>query len=521
MNAPPPPRPAAGVDAPAAPRRRGSSLRRRISLAVVGTTSLVVLVAALGIWLAARAVFLRGIDRDLAGRVERTRRFESMPQWRGRPPGSAEWWRGEGRPERGDVRNDARNDARTDSRGERGDSRRLLQIVDIADDRELMRSPSLPEGVRLGQPGDADLGAARTRTLPDGRRVRVLAMRLTRPAGGDAAASAAVAYHAVDLEQIDAELARMGGMLLALWGAATLLAWGAVIVLRAAILRPMRELDAAIARLGPDDLAVRVSDTAGPDEVRGIVDRLNGLLDRLEAAFRREQATIASIAHELRTPVAALRTTIEFRLLAVGGGDEAQVLRACLATVERMQAMVANLLLLARLEAGREPLQREEVDLAQLLSEAAEPWEARAAARSQRLRLDLPAAATVESSALHLRLIVDNLVGNAVAHGAAGDVALGVAVDGAGLRMTVENAFSGTLDPEQLGKAFYRGDAARSGSDHCGLGLALCRRLAALLGGALSLEARDGRFRATLALPLRAASVRAAWPGGDREMTDG
>jgi signal transduction histidine kinase len=460
------------------------SLGSRIVAGVVAVTALVVLVGAVVTWLAAREVLERSLDRELEQRSERLRRMAGFAhRLRPPPPPPA------GPATAADQRQ--RND------------RHLVQLVEAEGGREVLRFGELPEGLRLADPAAAD-GERRVLELPDSHRLRVLHLRLERPPapGSTAAPTVLAGAVALDLAPVDDELARLAAILAALWAGSTVLAWLAALPLRAAVLRPLRDLGARIDGLGADDLAARVPDDASPAEVAGMVVRLNGLLGRLEQAFRREQATIAAIAHELRTPVAGLRAALEFRLMADGVAEgERRTLESCLGTVERMQRMVADLLLLARLEAGREPLQSVETDCAALAAEVAEEWQARLPP-GRRLRLELPETAPLATSPEHLRLVVGNLVGNAVAHGS-GDLALTVSMDAQGVRLMVENPFAGSIDPARLGEAFWRGAGARSGGDHAGLGLALCRRLCRLLGAELALEAADGRFRAALVLPIR------------------
>lgn len=455
----------------------GGSLQRRINAAVIGITSAVVLVAAGGMWLATRAVLLRGIDSDLTARGERLQRFESA--------GQSGWRRRTG--------------------PERGDQRRIMQVIDAVTGAELSRSPTLGENETLIAP-DQPFGRPTSRNLVDGRTVRLLSLRLPVPpprADGNVA-NPVIAHLATDLDPVHSELRRMATGLAALWGAATVLAAAAVVLLRATILRPLRELTVGIDRLGPDDFSARVPADSGPHEVRGVVDRLNRLLDRLEQAFRREQATIATIAHELRTPVAALLATVEFRLQVAKAPDEIQVLSTCLRTVERMGAMVSNLLLLARLEGGNEPLPPERIALDEVVADALEDARAAADARGLRFVANLGAALLVDASPVHLRLVLDNLVGNAVTHApAASVVTLTLDRDGPAVRLMIDNPLGAPLDASRLGETFYRADAARSGGDHCGLGLALCRRLVRLLGGTLELRAADGRFCAGVTLPAR------------------
>ncbi len=497
---------------------RVPSLNRRVIVAVVGVTSLVVLVAALVLWLVTSSVLLRGVDRELVNRTERMKRYEM--------PATPDFWRN----------NDLR---RRIERGGPGEWRILLQAIDLTDGSELHRSPSLASGLTLrgvGELTDEPLDTPITRTLGDGSSVRVQVLKLVRRSGrlelrtdlfstrmenrqGEGRGETRGESHplpppppppthpgvlvltALDLDQVDNELSRMALVLAVLWACATLLAFATILLLRPAVLRPARDLAAAIAKLGPDDLAARVPLAGAPQEMRVVVDCLNGLFDRLEQAFKREQATIANIAHELRTPVAELRTALEFRLLIAQGDDRTEQ-EALLGTVVRMQQQVSNLLLLARLEAGKEPLQRVEADLGDLVAEAIERWEERARARGKHL---VHAASAVAvpciTSPDHLGLVLDNLLSNAIAHGA-GDSTISVTVSAIGnVRVTIANTFQGEIDPSQLGNAYYRGDRARHGGDHCGLGLALCQRLCRLVGAQLELSADAETFRATVVVP--------------------
>ena len=432
-----------------------SRLRSRITLGVVGITSGVVLIGSLGAWFAVQGFVLRGIDKDLLGRAERTPRFENPPSPGQQPPGSPRWMR---------------------------DTRRgWFQVID-ADGKDIIRV--VPEDATLA--GLEVLPEVPTSvTLTGGHHLRVVMKPLAKPGWK--------AYVAIDIEPVTTELERLGLVLAGLWLAATVLAWIAVALLGSRLLRPLADLTAAIGRLGPEDLAARVADTAAPEEVRGIVVRLNSLLDRLEDAFRREQTTIANIAHELRTPVTVLRTALEFRLLAATAPDELKVLSDCFRTVERMQAVVSTLLLLAQLEAGKVPLVREPTDLAELVREQLPVWRAKAAERGLTIAAELPESLVVDTAPGHLRQVIDNLLGNAVAHASpAAEIRVTLDADA----FSVENPCAAGIDASQLGRVFYRADAARTGGDHVGLGLALCRRLLQLLGGRLDLAVEDGRFRA-------------------------
>jgi signal transduction histidine kinase len=306
----------------------------------------------------------------------------------------------------------------------------------------------------------------------------------------------------LDITRIRDELHRSAVMLASMWLAATLLAWATVWALRATILRPLDRLCAQIECLGPDDLAARLPANLGPDEVRGIVARLNKLLERLHQAFTREQATIANIAHELRTPVAALRSDFEFRLMLATDPQERSMLQQCLQTIIAMQVQVTNLLLLARLESGREVLHSEELDLVALLQDSIDSQQKGRQSPEHTIETELPETLFCQSSSQHLRLVFDNLIGNALAY-AQGNQPIKIQVQSTsnGVVLTISNAFNGTLNVEELGKPYYRGDSARHDSAHCGLGLALCLRLSHLLGAQLTFQITEGHFVCSLILP--------------------
>ena len=450
-----------------------ASLQRRISVGVIANTAGVVLIAAVTIWFANRSWLLQGLDRELFARAERMHRFDALPasEWRPRP-----WLMPE---------------TKADS-DERIDLRRPVLVIDAANGKMLLRAAQLPLDI-TSKLDPTNHGLQSLHVSPD-LRLRLLAVLMQRGLPINAAENRPViVYLASDLQPIEDELTHLAKLLSALWATALVLAWISVGWSGRVVLRPLKDLSTALDRLGPDDLASRLPPAAGPREFRSMVDRLNLLLDRLEQAFRREQATIQVIAHELRTPVATLRTAIEFRQLVAHDAAEKTVLATCFRTVERMQAMVTNLLLLARLEAGKEPLPRMVVDLVDTVNDAVEEHPG--------ITAELPPSALVMTSPMHLRLVLDNLISNAVAHGQpAGRIRIVVT----GTTLSITNPCADGIDPAQLGTIFYRADAARSNGDHCGLGLALVSRLVRLLDGTLTLSTANHEFRAEVGLPTGA-----------------
>jgi signal transduction histidine kinase len=273
-------------------------------------------------------------------------------------------------------------------------------------------------------------------------------------------------------------------------------------------MRPLGEVAERIAGLSATELSARVAGERVPLEVRPIVERLNELLGRLEGAFERERAFASDAAHELRTPVAALRTTIEVCLTRQREPAEyAGAMERCLGVTASMQTLIENLLLLARAEAGQLPQVMEAVDLAGLSREVWAGFADRAAAARVVVEWSGPAVCVVNGDRENLRLVLVNLFDNALSHGeAGGKMELGI-VEGEGVaEFRLANSGCG-LSAEDAGRVFerfWRKDAARSQSGglvHAGLGLSLCRRLVGLGGGTMGVEVAGGRFVVWVRVP--------------------
>jgi signal transduction histidine kinase len=450
---------------------RPPRLARRVVVAVTAITATTVCIAAAGSWFATRHILINGVDQDLARHGERlTRMVRAAPPgaWAGRPP---------------------------------RESRFLVQVAAIEPWTIVHAGGDLDAGDRLLGPGDRDPAIV---ALGDGRRVRRIILDLERAPPFVPSASAAGAVRAavaMDLDSVERELERLALVLAVLWIAATGLALGAGLWLAPTTIRPLRRLAEALDRIGPDRLDTRVEPGTGPAEAQAVVDRLNRLLARLAESVEREKATVRAIAHELRTPVAVLRSDIEFRLLAGPGPDETRVLQANLAVVERMQALVHDLLALARLEAGAEAVRTEDIAIAPLIAAVVADHAGRAGERGLAFTVTGDDAVRATTSPAHLRMALACLVANAADHGEPGPIAITVGRSADGLCIAIANRCRPGIDPARVGEPFYRADPARSHAGHSGLGAALARRLARLLGGTIAVTVADGVFTATLTVP--------------------
>jgi signal transduction histidine kinase len=384
---------------------------------------------------------------------------------------------------------------------ERADSPAYFEAW-LDDGTVLGRSPSLGR-LELPRARPARGAAAfRDQPLPDGRPGRVVELRqplrieIQGPGPQMAArrsdrfVTVAVARATAPFEDAVAGVRRW---LFLLAGAALAAASAVAAAVVARGLRSTRALAAEIERLEPGRPGRLAPAADLPAELAPLVDKLNELLARVEESLAREKRFTADVSHELRTPLAALRVTLDVVASRERGASE---LREALAevsgVVRQMQALCDNLLALARLDAGHVPIRPAEVELRALVDACWAPLAAAAAGRGLTFSNAIDPNARVVSDPDQLRIVIGNLLSNAAAYTAPGG-AVTVRGPAGGGAPWLEVHDSGPPIPEALlprvFDRFWRGDAARTGGIHCGIGLSLARGIAGTLS--LALTARN------------------------------
>ena len=266
-------------------------------------------------------------------------------------------------------------------------------------------------------------------------------------------------------------------------------------------LQPLDDLASGIASRSPDNLACLPTGDA-PPEARPLVDALNRLFARVEAVLEGERRFTADAAHELRTPLAALRVHAQLALASQPPRATREALDKVLAGVARATRLVEQLLRLARLDPVARLDAAQPVDLAALAQAAVEEARGAAARTGHTLALDVPGeAARVPGDADLLGVALRNLIDNALRYSPAGTaVQVSVERDRGSLAIVVADAGPGVADAllPRLSERFYRG--SDPGADGSGLGLAIVRRVAELHGASLELANRaSGGFVARIA----------------------
>lgn len=273
-------------------------------------------------------------------------------------------------------------------------------------------------------------------------------------------------------------------------------------VLQAALRRGLQPLDTLAARTAAIDerkLDTRLPEADCPAELKPVVTTLNALLARLELSFARERRFSSDVAHELRTPVAELKSLAE---LVAGWPAHAtpEAFADVMAISREMEETVSGLTLLSRADSGTQPVLREPVDLAALLRETLDRLASQVTERRLTLTTKIDPVIREGDPALW-RMILTNLAGNAVHHAPSGS-ALSLILTNRGFSVGNPAPELTTGDVPRLFDRFWRKDAARTGYGHSGLGLPLVHSLTALMGLEPAAElTADGQLRISIPFP--------------------
>ena len=280
---------------------------------------------------------------------------------------------------------------------------------------------------------------------------------------------------------------------------------GLAVVLVVAVglaLRPLRRLADDVGARGPERLAPIA--TAGvPREILPLIERLNTLFAGIERALENERRFTADASHELRTPLAALKAQAQVALGATGDAEREHALRQIVSGCDRASHLVAQMLTLARLDAGGGAA-REVLALRPLVEQTLAGMAGEAIDKRCELAL-ADGDARVQGDPALLQAMLRNLVDNALRHGNASQVTIAIAAGAHKAILTVSDDGRGIPadEREAVLQRFRRGASADSPGS--GLGLSIVRRIAELHGGRLQLA--DGIAGRGLAVSIDLPAV--------------
>jgi two-component system sensor histidine kinase QseC len=252
-------------------------------------------------------------------------------------------------------------------------------------------------------------------------------------------------------------------------------------------LAPLRSMGRTLAARRPDALDPVALDGMSA-EMLPLAASLNDLLGRIADLLANERRFTADAAHELRTPVAAIRMQAQVARGATDDATRTHALDGLLAGCDRAARLIDQLLTLARVESAQAP-DMASVELGGVTRAVMAELAPAALAKAQRLELDAQGAYVVRGNALLLAVLVRNLVDNAVRYAPSG-AAIGVRLrrEGDGVVLDVEDGGAGLADADlaRLGERFYR--VAGSGAAGSGLGWSIVRRIAAVHGARVAVR---------------------------------
>jgi two-component system, OmpR family, sensor histidine kinase TctE len=275
-------------------------------------------------------------------------------------------------------------------------------------------------------------------------------------------------------------------------------------------LAPLAHLQREIEQRSHRDLSPLPESTV-PREVEPLIDAMNDLLGRLDASIAAQQRFIADAAHQLRTPMAGLKTQTELALRQTQTAEAKTALKQLHIATEQMTRLVNQLLSLARTEpATGRAMATEQINFVELARETTTDWVPRALTRNVDLGFEgQPGAAQIEGDSFLLREMLNNLLDNAIRYThPGGRITVRVNTVEGQLTLSVEDNGPGVpeADRERVFERFYR--VLGTGAEGCGLGLAIVREIALRHRAEVSLSARaDGTGTIVRTIFSRAATA--------------
>ncbi len=289
------------------------------------------------------------------------------------------------------------------------------------------------------------------------------------------------------------------------------------------VLRPVGTIAGVAREIEATDLSRRIRLGGPPDEMRDLADTFDAMLDRLDQGVRTQRRFVEDASHELRNPLAVIRTTLDVALAepedAEGLRNAAEVARR---TADRMSITVDELMALARTSV--QPERRTSVDLAEVVAEVAKEYEAEASTRGVRLSRQAPSGLVTDGDRSALKRAQANLVSNALRVAPSGSVVhCGAGRAGGWLWFGVRDVGPGIAPDDQalVFRRAWRDGAPTAEGDGQGLGLALVRQIAEAHGGTVSVASDPGHGASFVVwLPDRTADAKAGPRAELRAMTD-
>lgn len=281
------------------------------------------------------------------------------------------------------------------------------------------------------------------------------------------------------------------------------------------VARPVEALRDATRRMAAGELSTRVGRRRGDkhDELAQLAYDFDTMAERIEALVAHDRGVLQDLSHELRSPLARLHLILNFAQRSKSPDEAAPYFLQAEQEIERLDRMTGEMLALSRLEGGIPGMNRERLDLDELVRTCMAQAELEAGVRQVLLQMHASAPLLMTGSPLLLERAVGNLVANAIKFSpVGGEVELSVRTVQGNAELSIRDHGPGVPEAElaSLFRPFYRGSNAVRADGH-GVGLAIVQRVVQVHGGEIRAEnVPDGGLRVTLRLPMLAAAENGA-----------
>ncbi len=291
-----------------------------------------------------------------------------------------------------------------------------------------------------------------------------------------------------------------------LWLLIVLLGFGIVYLATSRMLSHVRKITDAASRIGHSDLAARVPTNKRNDEVSRMAETLNGMLDRIENSMHQLHTITDSLAHDLRSPLTAIRGKLEMSISNASDGEQAEPIVSAIEELDHLTDFLNKSLDVAEARADALRLTRSSIDLGELLRVMIDLYEPSMSERGLRVDLRCQEFVQIDGDAALIHRMVANLLDNELKH-LPQHCTLNIHLhqDNGSAVLTLEDDGPG-FDPEVLQHVFERRVKGKNSSGH-GLGLAFIDAVARAHGGSVTVSNREhGGARIVVTLPLGSAS---------------
>jgi signal transduction histidine kinase len=283
---------------------------------------------------------------------------------------------------------------------------------------------------------------------------------------------------------------------------------GGFVVTRSAV-RPIRRLTRAVARIvstGRTDERVPLPGGGSGDAIDELTRLFNAMLDRIEGLVTAMRGALDNVSHDLRTPLTRLRGTAEMALVSAPDAERYRdALADCMEESDRVLVMLNTLMDISEAESGAMHLNRDAVQLGEVVSRAVDLYRDVADAKGVALAAHIPGGVVVVADRTRLEQVAANLIDNALKYTPAGGrVDVEVLADGERARLRVRDTGPG-IRPDELPhiwERLFRGDTSRT-ERGLGLGLSLVKAVVEAHGGTVEVESEPGQGSVfTVSLPV-------------------